>query len=286
MLAGARRLLSAAAAQQRCRPVNLAGGRSAHSRAMQAVPDVAPRTIWAVGKNYVAHIQELSTVLDAISADIPEEPLIFIKSGGTLLLPPTGQSCAQTQEEVAALPLQPLPLPVHWSDDVQHEVELAVELGPGLQPVRAAVCLDMTARDAQVGCWAERPARGTPGPWARASLPPPPIGATFPVESESDLQGLNIQLQVNGSMRQSSNTSLMIFKVEELVQYLKSRFPIEAGDLILTGTPEGVGRLQPGDVVRASIARGPQVLSAAAWCCTAAPVLPELPRRQALQGPS
>ncbi|KAJ9522081.1 hypothetical protein QJQ45_005192 [Haematococcus lacustris] len=166
-----------------------------------------------VGKNYVAHIQELSTVLDTISADIPEEPLIFIKSGGTLLLPPPGQPCAQTQEEVAALPLQPLPLPVHWSDDVQHEVELAVELGPGLQPLRAAVCLDMTARDAQ------RRAASKGHPWALGKSFPAatPIGATFPVESEADLRGLHIQLQV-----------------EELVQYLKSRFPIEAGDLILT----------------------------------------------------
>ncbi|KAJ9512152.1 hypothetical protein QJQ45_012698 [Haematococcus lacustris] len=130
---------------------------------------------------------------------------------------------------------QPLVLPP-WSSDVHHEVELALELGPDLQPVRGCVALDLTARDVQVGC---------------AGLDP---------------QDLELHLSVNGVTRQRSSTRHMIFKVADLLGYVRDRFPCMPGDLLLTGTPEGVSAMQAGDKVEAQVL-GPQgqLLSQGSW---------------------
>jgi 2-keto-4-pentenoate hydratase/2-oxohepta-3-ene-1,7-dioic acid hydratase in catechol pathway len=82
------------------------------------------------------HIKELPNVLP-MDANVPDEPIIFLKSSGSLLLPKGQQP-------------QPLPLPSQWSSNVHHEVELALLLGPDLQPTHATVAIDMTARDVQV----------------------------------------------------------------------------------------------------------------------------------------
>lgn len=90
---------------------------------------LAPRNIWCVGRNYEEHIKELGNQNSAPTT----EPMIFLKAGTSML--PSGQT---------------LVLP-SWSKDVHHEIELAIELGPDLKPVRAAAALDLTARDVQVG---------------------------------------------------------------------------------------------------------------------------------------
>ena len=80
-----------------------------------------------------------------------------------------------------------------------------------------------------------------------------------------DLDDLELELSVNGKVQQSSNTSKMIFKVPELVAYLRQYFPVQPGDWILTGTPEGVASIKEGDKVAAVLRQGGRVLSEGAW---------------------
>eukprot|EP00200_Dunaliella_tertiolecta_P012793 CAMPEP_0202389452 /NCGR_PEP_ID=MMETSP1127-20130417/82998_1 /ASSEMBLY_ACC=CAM_ASM_000462 /TAXON_ID=3047 /ORGANISM="Dunaliella tertiolecta, Strain CCMP1320" /LENGTH=233 /DNA_ID=CAMNT_0048991193 /DNA_START=73 /DNA_END=771 /DNA_ORIENTATION=+ len=198
-----------------------------------------PRSIWGVGKNYVKHIEELKGLLQGVNMDLPKEPLVFLKSAGTLLDPalPDGQSAGEQ-------PI-PLPLPVSWSNDLQHEVELAVSLGDDLKPTKAAVAIDLTARDIQ----ASFSSQGKPWTLAKSFHASCPYTPAFDVTDQVKLQELVIVLQVNGTERQRSSTGLMIFPVTAIVDYLKCYFPVEPGDLVLTGTPAGVGKLQPGDMV-------------------------------------
>jgi fumarylpyruvate hydrolase len=111
-------------------------------------------------------------------------------------------------------------------------------------------------------------------PWAlgKAFHASSPFGNIFSL-SGVDLQKLELSLEVNGQLRQSSTTDKMIFSVPELVAYLTTFFPLQPGDWILTGTPEGVGRLQAGDRVNAVVrGEGGKVLSEGEWKVTLSPL--------------
>ena len=143
--------------------------------------------------------------------------------------------------------------------DFHHEVELVVVIGKGGSNINVnsahkhifgvAVGLDMTRRDLQ------KKLRDKRQPWelAKAFDFSAPIGQVHMMNELPNIQDLDISLQVNGEVKQSSNTSNMIFSVNEIISDLSNFFTLEPGDLLFTGTPEGVGPVQKGDEINAQI---------------------------------
>lgn len=182
------------------------------------------RNIWAVGRNYVDHAKELGN-------EIPSQPLIFLKAG----------SSASVNSTEIVLP--------HWTEDVHHEVELALKFNSHLGIVEGAVALDLTERKMQ----SEAKKSGQPWTLAKSFQNACAVSSFFQVRSLDDLKDLRLRLWVNGDLRQDGRTSQMIFPLEQVLEYVKTRFPVCPGDLLLTGTPSGVGPLQNGDRVQAEI---------------------------------
>ena len=195
--------------------------------------------IWAVGRNYANHARELGN-------DIPKKPLIFLKAGSTL-----------SRSQKISLP--------SWSTDVHHEVELILQIGPDFQVTKVGLALDLTERAAQ----AEAKKMGLPWTMAKSFKNSTPISELVDFDSNASnlksLQNLELKLWVNDQLRQDGHTSQMIFKIPELIQYVQNIFPVEVGDLLLTGTPEGVGPLQHGDHVRAEISGLSSGIISASW---------------------
>ena len=195
---------------------------------VRLVPPILPGKVVCVGKNYAAHIEEMG------GGDI-EDPIIFLKPntaiigpGATIVLPADAN-------------------PVH------HEGELAAVIARPCKDVPAAraaenilgytIANDVTARDQQRkdGQWTRGKGHDTfcpVGPWIVTDLDP------------SDLE---LRTQVNGETRQHSRTSLMIHDVGEIVEWISAVMTLLPGDLILTGTPEGVGPIESGDTVSVTI---------------------------------
>lgn len=182
------------------------------------------RNIWAVGRNYADHAKELGN-------ELPSEPMIFLKAGST----------ATENTEFINLP--------PWTQDVHHEVELALRFDDTLQISSAAVALDLTERTRQN----QLKAKGHPWTLAKSFAQSCPLSKFFPVKMVSELQALEIQLKINGEVRQHGFTSQMIFPLEQLIDFVKFHFPVMPGDLLLTGTPAGVGPIKKGDVLEAEL---------------------------------
>lgn len=180
--------------------------------------------IWAIGRNYAEHAKELGN-------QVPTEPLIFLKAG----------SCAIVEADHFTLPA--------WSQEVHHEVELAVRFDERLEIHEAAVALDLTERHFQN----QLKAKGSPWTLAKSFSQACPLSGFFKVKNLAELKELELRLHVNGELRQAGNTRQMIFSLEEQISYLRSHFPVVPGDLLLTGTPSGVGPLRRGDQVSAEI---------------------------------
>lgn len=193
----------------------------------------SPR-IFCIGRNYARHAAEMNS-------PVPEEPMVFLKPSTALV---------RDQGNVI-LPAQ--------SNDVHHEVELVAVIGKQgrhivEQEALSYICgygvgLDMTARDIQ----ARAKKKGHPWSVAKGFDTFAPLGDLVPASHVSDPQSLDIKLSVNGTICQSGSTADMIFSVARLVSYCSSIFTLLPGDLIYTGTPEGVGPVQTGDVLEASI---------------------------------
>jgi 2-keto-4-pentenoate hydratase/2-oxohepta-3-ene-1,7-dioic acid hydratase in catechol pathway len=195
---------------------------------VRLLPPVLPSKVVAVGRNYAEHASELGNA-------VPEVPLTFFKPSTSV----TG-------------PGDPIAYP-SFSDDVHYEAELAVVIGTLCREVpRERVkdviygytCAnDVTARDVQKreGQWARAKGFDTAcplGPW---------------VETELDPSDLTVQCTVNGEQRQLGRTSDMIRSVEDLVVHISEAMTLVPGDVILTGTPAGVGPLSVGDEVAVTI---------------------------------
>lgn len=201
---------------------------------------VRPGKVLCVGRNYAAHVREMGDV-----ADLPDEPVVFLKPP-TALVAPGG---------AVVLPRQ--------SQDVQHEVELVAVVGRGgkdiaeaeaLAHVEAyALGLDLTARDVQARAKAEK------GPWtiAKGFDTFAPLGPLVAAREVGNVQDVEIALRVNGELRQQGSTRQMLFPIARLVSFLSTVFTLEPGDLIFTGTPEGVGPVCHGDVLEATGTRLP-----------------------------
>lgn len=191
--------------------------------------------ILCLGRNYVAHAKEMN-------AETPDAPVVFLKPSTALL------------QDGGVITLPPI------SKELHHEVEMVVLIGMNGKNVprdRAfdcvsgyAVGLDMTLRDVQ----ADAKKKGLPWSIAKGFDTSAPISKFVKKEQITDPNSLDITLKVNGVLRQQSNTRNMIFKIEDMIAYISSIFTLEVGDLIYTGTPEGVGQVVPGDVLEAELA--------------------------------
>lgn len=189
---------------------------------------ILPSKVVAVGKNYAAHAEEFG-------GDVPEEPLVFLK-------PSTSVSG----------PGDPIPLPP-ISRRVDYEGELVVVIGRLARNVKAEDAYryilgytcgnDVTLRDLQKkdGQWSR--AKGFDGSC--------PLGPW--IETELDPNDLLVETRLNGEVRQSARTSDMVFGVATLIEFVTEFMTLLPGDVIMTGTPEGVGRLSPGDRVEVEV---------------------------------
>ncbi len=193
------------------------------------------QNVWAVGRNYAAHAKELGNA-------VPENPLIFLKAGSTVTM----------NEEFS--------LPTH-SADVHHELEIALRFGaaPGLKFDAVHLALDLTARDLQE----KLKAAGQPWTLAKSFKESCPLSRPLPLplplplprpmnpSHSTAIPHFSFELSVNGETRQRGNTIEMIYNFEALHRYVTDRFPVCPGDLLLTGTPSGVARLNRGDRISA-----------------------------------
>lgn len=196
---------------------------------------VLTKNIWAVGRNYAKHASEMK-------ADIPTEPFFFLKAGTSI---ETGSK---------------LSLP-SWSEDVQHEIEIALWIDENLNYSHFSLALDLTARDAQNAA----KAKGLPWTLAKSFIGACPIGPWISLNEISDLQTLQLALAINNKPVQSGRASDMIFKPQQLLEYLKMHFPLAPYDVVLTGTPEGVGRINRGDSLVATLQNGKHKLLTCHW---------------------
>lgn len=195
---------------------------------------IRPGKLLCIGRNYAAHAREMKSA-------VPKQPMIFLKPSTALVAPP------------AAIELPNL------ASDVHHEVELVVAIGkPGKNILKeeamSHVCayaagIDLTARDIQ----ARAKEKGHPWSVSKGFDTFAPVGAFVPASEIQDVHNLDISLVVNGSVRQKGSTGDMIFDIPTLIAFASSIFTLEPGDLIYTGTPEGVSAIHSGDSLKAEI---------------------------------
>ena len=199
---------------------------------------LTPGKLLCIGRNYAKHAAEMKS-------DVPDQPMVFLKPSTALI--GTGEAVRIPQA----------------SSEVHHEVELVAVIGTGGKHIPTetalshvagyAIGLDMTARDIQAGAKERR------HPWsvAKGFDTFAPLGPIVLASEVADPQQLTLGVSVNGETRQQGSTEHMIFSVAELIAYCSSVFTLEPGDLLYTGTPEGVGPVEAGDVLEATFSAGP-----------------------------
>ncbi len=193
------------------------------------------RNIWCVGRNYADHAAEMK-------AEVPKTPMIFLKAGTSV----------ETGSKIQ------LPL---WSKDVHHEVEIAYWIDENLELTHLTLALDLTARDAQ----AEAKSKGTPWTLAKSFKGSCPLGSWISLQDAGPLDELFLELKRNDHVVQSGFAKEMIFKPETLLTFVKKHFPVSPSDILLTGTPAGVGPLKSGDVLQATLQSANRKLLACHW---------------------
>ncbi|OWU67932.1 5-carboxymethyl-2-hydroxymuconate isomerase [Roseovarius sp. 22II1-1F6A] len=192
------------------------------------------RRVYCIGRNYAAHAIEMGHDPDR------EPPFFFQKNPNNL--DPSGE----------------FPYPPH-SEDVHYEVEMAVMLGKGGVNVAIddamdlvygyALSLDMTRRDLQ----GVAKKMGRPWEIGKAFERSAPIGPIHPASKVGHLDSGRVTLEVNGEVKQEGDLNQMIWKVPEMISYLSEYFELAPGDVILSGTPSGVGPIQKGDTMTISV---------------------------------
>lgn len=189
--------------------------------------------IICIGRNYAAHIEELQN-------ERPDEPVIFLKP------------------DTALVKESPVVLPA-FSDDVHHEIELVVKINKVGKYIdqkfahkyyeEISVGVDFTARDLQQ----KLKEKGLPWEKAKAFDNSALIGGFLSKNIFNSMECLNFTLLKNGEPVQKGNTAHMLWKIDEIISYVSQYFTLKTGDLIFTGTPQGVGPVQPGDVLEGFI---------------------------------
>lgn len=190
--------------------------------------------IICIGRNYVDHIKELGN-------ETPSAPVVFMKPATAVI----------GDGESVIIPA--------YSNECHYEAELAVLIGTDGKDISEpealnhvagyGVAIDMTLRDIQDGL----KKKGLPWEIAKGFDTACPLSDFAPASAVPDPQQLTIRLSLNGAERQNGSTSLMINPVARLISHLSSIFTLEEGDIILTGTPAGVGRVVSGDMMQAEI---------------------------------
>lgn len=194
--------------------------------------------IYCVGRNYAEHAKEMGFTGR-------EAPFFFVKPADAVL--------TAAPEATAEMPYPSL------TKDLHHEIELVVAIGKGGKNIPAAqafehiwgyaVGLDMTRRDLQ----GEMKKQGRPWCIGKAFEHSAPIGAITPAASAGNVQDAQIWLQVNGQDRQRSHVRQLIWNIAETIEHLSKAWELQPGDLIMTGTPEGVAAVQVGDLLEGGI---------------------------------
>ena len=183
------------------------------------------RRIFCVGRNYPEHAREMG------ASDVRAPPFFFTKPADAVI------------ESGAAVPFP------SRTKDLHHEIELVVALGAGAGIFGYAVGNDLTRRDVQLNL----KQAGKPWDTAKGFDHSAPITPIAPVESIGHPSRARIWLEVNDTLRQNGDIADMIWAVPEIIAELSTWFELASGDLIFTGTPAGVGPLQPGDRVRGGV---------------------------------
>jgi fumarylpyruvate hydrolase len=198
----------------------------------------AVRRIYCVGRNYEEHAKEMGFTGR-------EAPFFFMKPSDAVVVVNPG--------ETSAIPYPSLTKNLH------HEIELVAAIGVGGKNIKAsdavqhifgyAVGLDMTRRDLQ----SDMKKQGRPWDIGKSYDGSAPIGHITPLADAINVNTAEISLQVNGVDRQRSNTAKLIWSVSETIEHLSAAWELQPGDLIYTGTPEGVGAVVSGDLMLGSI---------------------------------
>ena len=196
---------------------------------VKILPPVSPSKIVCVGRNYAEHAAELGN-------DVPKSPMLFLKAPSALI----------SDGKAIIIPEQ--------SAQVEHEGELGIvinrecrkltENDDPFEYVLGYVCLnDVTARDVQ-----RKDVQFTRGKSFDTFCP---VGAF--IETDLDVSDIRVQTRVNGIIKQDGRTSQMVFPVDFLIRYISNQMTLKAGDLIATGTPSGVSKLNEGDICEVEI---------------------------------
>jgi 2-keto-4-pentenoate hydratase/2-oxohepta-3-ene-1,7-dioic acid hydratase in catechol pathway len=204
-------------------------GRAVPLDDVRLLAPVIPSKIVCVGRNYLDHAQELG-------GDVPEEPLIFLKPSTAVIGP-----------------YDPIRYPTRLTSELHHEGELAIVIGRlvrDVTPAQARAAIygftcgnDVTARDLQ----------RKEGQWTRAKGFDTfcPLGPA--ISTDLDPHRARVRTYVNGELRQDGSTAEMAFDVETIVSYVSQVMTLLPGDVLLSGTPAGVGPIEPGQTVRVEI---------------------------------
>ncbi|WP_405413666.1 fumarylacetoacetate hydrolase family protein [Maribacter sp. Asnod1-A12] len=190
--------------------------------------------IICIGRNYTAHIDELKN-------ERPEEPVVFIKPDSSVL----------PKQQDFYIP--------EFTDNVHYEVEVLVKIkkvGKHIAKEFAptyydeiGLGIDFTARDLQ----SKLKDKGLPWEKSKGFDGAAVIGEWLPKTDFEDINNLNFKLLKNGEVVQDGNTSLMLWKIDEIIAYVSTFFMLKKGDIIFTGTPAGVGKISPNDYLTGSL---------------------------------
>lgn len=186
--------------------------------------------IICIGRNYAEHAKELNN-------EIPSEPIVFFKPDTALLKDG-----------------EPFYLP-DFSNDIHHELELVVKISKNGKNIdkkfaqryyeEISLGVDFTARDVQQ----KMKEKGLPWERAKAFDDSAPIGNFISKSKFENIQAIQIELKVNGEIRQSSTTSLMLYPIDVIIENVSKFVTLKTGDLIFTGTPSGVAAVKKGDLL-------------------------------------
>ena len=196
------------------------------------------RRIYCVGRNYVEHAKEMGFTGR-------EPPFFFFKPADAAVVVPAGETGTIRYPSL--------------TKDLHHEIELVACIGTGGKNIKAAdarkhifgyaVGLDMTRRDLQ----GEQKKLGRPWEIGKSFEESAPIGPITAAAQAGDIDNAEIWLQVNGKDRQRSSVSKLIWNIDEIIEHLSTAWELQPGDLIYTGTPEGVAAVVAGDTLVGSV---------------------------------
>ncbi len=199
-------------------------------------------TMFCLGQNYEKHIKEMGSKKSKDPVVFIKPPAAYVENNKSVLLP-------------------------DFSENVHYEAELILIIKEDIYNIEPSdalkfvdgfsIGIDMTLRDIQ------KKSKDTGKPWAVAKgfYTSAPIAPIIEFDENTDLNNLDILLELNGKKMQAANTSEMVMKSAEIVSYLSKVFSLQKGDIIFTGTPEGVGKVESGDTLYASVSSNGKILT-------------------------